>query len=85
VKQIKFAGLTVTKIFVLRGTGTDKISFTCDGAPTTFPESKYPPCFNVETRHGYAEEWLKIFDIEMNDERVEFLDSTRQRMPFSAK
>lgn len=82
VKQIMFQDWEVTKIFVLRGLGTDKISFTCEHAPTPFPElerahvERHPPHFNAETRAGYAEEWLEaMFGIEMTDERVEFLDT----------
>ena len=87
MKEIKFADWVVTKIFVLRDRGTDKISFTCHGAPTPFPEldvlekeEKYPPHFGIETRRGYAEEWLgTMFGIQMDDERIEFLDTNKKK------
>ena len=62
---IYFGENAVTKIDVLRGSGTDRVSFTMQRAPTPFPEldaadpgNKYPPHVSIEVRQGYAEEWI---------------------------
>ena len=46
--------------------GTDRVYFCLDDAPTNFPElqeqdpdNKYIPMLQVETRKGYAKEWLE--------------------------
>lgn len=49
--------LTIKRVTVVRGSGTDRISF-CIEAPTSFPEMNYESYLTAETRHGYAEEWL---------------------------
>lgn len=63
---IFFGENAVTKIDVLRGSGTDRVSFTMERAPTPLPEldaadagsNRYPPHVSVEVRNGYAEEWI---------------------------
>jgi hypothetical protein len=72
--NLKFGGSIVTSIQVVRGSGTDRISFNCSGSPSPFPEMErlepgnYPPFFRIETRAGYAEEWLEaMFGVSSED------------------
>ena len=58
MEEYKFAGLKITKCTVVRDNGTDSVVFTVDG-PTAFPETKYPLDIKMDTRRGYAEEWLR--------------------------
>jgi hypothetical protein len=58
---------SATSITILRIEGTDTIQFFFEGAPSPYPElaAEQPNGYNgvifsVETRRGYAEEWLKV-------------------------
>ncbi len=72
----------IKKVQLVRATGTDQISIEVEG-PTPFPEldarepGKYPPTMRVETRRGYAEEWLTGMGISMAD--VEVIDTSQLR------
>lgn len=50
--------LKIKKVTILERSGTDLIMFDLD-VMTPFPEMKYPPLMQAETRKGYAKEWLK--------------------------
>jgi hypothetical protein len=61
MKKISF---NVKRVTIVRVGGTDQIFFWPD-LPTPFPEMKYEPSLKMETRAGYAEEWLReAFGIE---------------------
>lgn len=55
--------LNITRVVVVRGSGTDKILIQTTGQ-STFPEleenepGSYPPCYQIDCRRGYAEQWL---------------------------
>jgi hypothetical protein len=85
--MIKFGIHAVTSIQILRGIGADKISFNCDGAPTTFPDLKTDPYFAIEVSKGYAEEWLLLmFGVKVPSPLVTLLDMDRAKKPaFSNK
>jgi hypothetical protein len=82
-KHLHFGDYGVTKIVIVRDVGTDKISFSFDGAPSPFPEmdlqepGKYEPHYTIEVRRGYAEEWLKkTYGILASfDEDVQLIDT----------
>ena len=90
VRNIKFGtwncgSFQVSKITILRGTGTDKVSFTLEGAPTPFPElsqmepGKYLPVYSIEVRRGYAERWLlDTYGVRADqDPDIKVIDTTR--------
>lgn len=64
MKELSFKA---KKIIVVRRDGTDTIYFNAD-LPTPFPDMGYEPNIKMETRHGYAEEWLKkVFGVEPDE------------------
>ena len=67
VRDIKFGEHRVERILILRRSGTDIVMFEfAKEVASPFPEmdksepGMYPPSFRIETRKGYAEEWLKL-------------------------
>lgn len=68
-KQLNVSIISVT---VLTRSGTDLVSIKFEG-PSPFPEVQdespdqdYGPSFKVETRKGYALEWLKSIGVSMD-------------------
>ncbi len=70
--------LQVNRVTVVQHSlGPDMIHIVCDG-PTPFPEldkdqpGAYSPGFKIETRRGYAREWLQTMGFDL--EAVKFVE-----------
>jgi hypothetical protein len=74
--------VSIISVTVLTGSGTDLVSIKFEG-PSPFPEIQasspeqdYGPSLKVETRKGYALEWLKSIGVPMD--LVNVIDSGRR-------
>jgi len=68
--------VSITSVVVITGSGTDLVEIKFEGS-TPFPELQaespnddYGPAFRVETRKGYALEWLKSIGVPSEMVRV---------------
>ena len=72
----------LTKITVLQGAGTDQINLSVLG-PTPYPElakahpeENYGITLSVQTRKGYALEWLKQMELDILGIPVQVIGTT---------
>ena len=74
--------VSVISVTVLTGSGTDLISIKFEGSSpypeiqAESPDQDYGPSFKVETRKGYALEWLKSIGVPMD--LINVIDSGRR-------